>query len=80
MKLYNCPDCTHTEDTCENCIRFLTYHQTNMPQLNLPVNYLNCSIPPACQKCPNHTSNGGNGNCNCTLGGYKFTYNIGGSY
>lgn len=24
MKLYNCPDCTHTEDTCENCSKFLS--------------------------------------------------------
>lgn len=24
MKVYNCPDCTHTEDTCENCSKFLS--------------------------------------------------------
>lgn len=24
MKPYNCPDCTHTEDTCENCTKFLS--------------------------------------------------------
>lgn len=24
MKQYNCPDCTHTEDTCENCTKFLS--------------------------------------------------------
>lgn len=24
MKQYNCPDCTHTEDTCENCSKFLS--------------------------------------------------------
>lgn len=55
MKLYNCPDCTHTEDTCENCTRYqVTTTFTN--------------IPPACRNCPNHPSNGGSGNCNCTLG------------
>ena len=26
------------------------------------------SLPPACQNCPNHPSNGGSCNCNCTLG------------
>lgn len=24
MKIYNCPDCTHTEDNCENCSKFLS--------------------------------------------------------
>lgn len=24
-------------------------------------------IPQACKDCPNHPSNGGNGDCNCTL-------------
>ena len=24
MKQYNCPDCAHTEDTCENCTKFLS--------------------------------------------------------
>ena len=24
MKQYNCPDCTYTEDTCENCSKFLS--------------------------------------------------------
>lgn len=32
------------------------------------------------QNCPNHPSNGGSGNCNCILGGYDFTCNIGGNY
>lgn len=80
MKLYNCPDCTHTEDTCENCIRFLTYHKSNMPPLNFPVNYPYYPIPATCQKCPNHPSNGGSGICHCILGGYDFTYDIGGNY
>jgi len=31
-------------------------------------------IPPACIKCPNHPSNGGNGNCNCTLGTQQVVY------
>ena len=24
-------------------------------------------VPQACKDCPNHPSNGGNGNCNCSL-------------
>ena len=31
MKLYNCPDCTHTEDTCENCTRYQMYHNEYNP-------------------------------------------------
>lgn len=30
-------------------------------------------IPPSCRNCPNHPSNGGSGNCNCTLGDWKVT-------
>ena len=34
-----------------------------------PSSYLDLgSIPPACRKCYNHTSNGGSGICNCILG------------
>lgn len=82
MKLYNCPDCTHTEDTCENCSRYQMYHRTNFNEYNP---WWHCqktrtfaNIPSACQKCPNHPSNGGSGNCSCTLGGYDFTCSIGG--
>lgn len=74
MKLYNCPDCTHTEDTCENCIRFLTYYQSSMSILNFPVNYPHYPIPSVCQNCPNHPSNGGSGNCSCTFGQQTFYY------
>lgn len=35
------------------------------------------NIPPAYQNCPNHPSNSGNGNCNCTLGGYNFICYVG---
>lgn len=73
MKQYNCPDCTHIEDTCENCIRFLTYHQSNIPPLNFLVNYSHYPIPLACQNCPNHPSNGGSGSCNCDLGQMEIT-------
>ena len=30
-------------------------------------------VPTACTFCPNHPSNGGSGNCNCTLGDIKIT-------
>ena len=30
-------------------------------------------VPKACQYCPSHPSNGGDGICNCTLGGPKIT-------
>lgn len=40
MKLYNCPDCTHTEDTCENCSRYLfsniEYKEINKPYIPTP--------------------------------------------
>lgn len=35
MKQYNCPDCTHTEDTCENCSRYQMYHRTNLNEYNI---------------------------------------------
>lgn len=76
MKLYNCPDCTHIEDTCENCTRYQMYHKTNFeynilwpyqPTITFETQTIT-NIPPACKNCPNHPSNGGSGNCNCTLG------------
>ena len=33
-------------------------------------------VPPACKSCPNHSSNGGTGDCNCTLGGPSITYGV----
>ena len=77
MKLYNCPDCTHTEDTCENCTRYEMYYLTNFKEYNIQWPYQPTitfetqtftTIPPACRNCPNHPSNGGSGNCNCILG------------
>lgn len=74
MKLYNCPDCTHTEDTCKNCSRYQMYHRTNLDEYNpwwtYQVTTTITDIPTACRNCPNHPSNGGNGNCNCSLGGW----------
>lgn len=76
MKLYNCPDCTHTEDTCENCTRYQMYHQINFeynilwpyqPTITFETQTIT-NILPACKNCPNHPSNGRSGNCNCTLG------------
>ena len=76
MKQYNCPDCTHIEDTCENCTRYQMYHKTNITETNIFWPYHETltfiSIPPACRNCPNHPSNGGSGNCNCTLGTQTF--------
>lgn len=83
MKLYNCPDCTHTEDTCENCTRYRMYHKTNFIKYDIQQPYRPTTtfetktftnIPPACQNCPNHPSNGGSGNCTCTLGQQTFYY------
>ena len=76
MKLYNCPDCTHTEDTCENCSRYQMYHGINITEVNISWPYYETltsfNIPPACRNCPNHPSNGGSGNCSCTLGQRTF--------
>lgn len=77
MKLYNCPDCTYTEDTCENCSRYILHHKINLTDINIFCPHYKtltfANIPSACQKCPNHPSNGGAGNCNCTIGEYDFT-------
>lgn len=76
MKLYNCPDCTQTEDTCENCTRYQMYHRINIIEVNISWPYHETltfsNIPSACRNCPNHSSNGGNGNCSCTLGQQTF--------
>lgn len=76
MKQYNCPDCTHTEDTCENCTRYQMYHKTNLDEYNLWWPYQTTTtftnVPPACRDCPNHPSNGGSGICFCTLGQQTF--------
>lgn len=76
MKLYNCPDCTHTEDTCENCSRYQGSYKTNLDEYNpwcpYQVTTTFTNIPSACQNCPNHPSNGGSGNCTCTLGQQTF--------
>ena len=78
MKLYNWPDCTHTEDTCENCSRYILHHKSNLTDINIcwpyqpTITFTN--IPPACRNCPNHPSNGGSGNCSCTLGGQTLIY------
>lgn len=77
MKQYNCPDCTHTEDTCENCTRYQMYNRTNdineyNPWWHYQATTTFTSIPPACRNCPNHPSNGGTGICFCTLGQQTF--------
>lgn len=83
MKQYNCPDCTHIEDTCENCTRYQGNYKTNFTEYNIQWPYqptttfetqIFTNIPPACRNCSNHPSNGGSGNCNCTLGGWSVTY------
>ena len=76
MKQYNCPDCTHIEDTCENCTRYQENYKTNLDKNNqYPwwpyYNYTTFSftdIPLTCRNCPNHPSNGGSGICHCILG------------
>ena len=70
MKLYNCPDYTHTEDTCENCTRykpsFNRYERINEPYTLPPIDLNNFALP--CKTCPNNPSSGGSGLCNCNLG------------
>lgn len=77
MKPYNCPDCTHIEDTCENSTGYILHHKSNYSNVNTSLPYYETqtltNIPCACRNCPNHPLNGGNGNCNCTLGGYELT-------
>ena len=76
MKQYNCPDCTHTEDTCENCSRYQGNYRTNLDEYNswwpYQVTTTFTNIPPACRNCSNHPSNGGSGICFCTLGQQTF--------
>lgn len=59
MKAYNCPDCTHTEDTCNNCTRTRGYYGEFKP--------VGTAIPRCCVNCSNHPINGGSGICNCVL-------------
>lgn len=72
MKLYSCSDCTHTEDTCENCARYQMYFKTNFNKYNPLWTYQDIqtitNIPLACRNCSNHPSNGGSGICHCILG------------
>ena len=76
MKQYNCPDCTHIADTCENYSRYQGNYRTNLDEYNqwwsYQVTTKFTNIPPACQNCPNHPFNGGSGNCNCILGTQTF--------
>lgn len=79
MKQYNCPDCTHTEDTCDYCLRYPRYqgsYKTNLDEYNpwwpYQVTTTFTNIPPACRNCPSHPSNGGSGICFCTLGQQTF--------
>ena len=76
MKQYNCPDYTHTEDTCENCSKYRENYRTNLNEYDPWWHYLPTqpitNIPPACRNCPNHPSNGGSRNCNCILGTQTF--------
>lgn len=71
MKQYNCPDCTHIKDTCENCTRYQGNYRTNLDKYNLwwpyQVTATFADIPLTCQNCPNHPSNGGSGICHCIL-------------
>ena len=72
MKQYNCPDCTHIEDTCENCTRYQGNYRTNFNEYDhwwpYQVTTTFTDIPLTCRNCPNHPSNGGSGICHCILG------------
>ena len=76
MKQFNCPDCTHITDTCENCSRYQGSYKTNLDEYNpwwpYQVTTTFTNIPVACQNCPNHPSNCGSGNCTCPLGQQTF--------
>ena len=77
MKQYNCPNCTHTEDTCENCTRYQMYYKTNsVDEYNIWCPYqptkIYPNVPAPYQNCPINPFNGGSGNCNCTLGQQNF--------
>ena len=68
MKLYSCPDCTHTEDTCENCTRYILYHKANQRYIinKGHMKFIQFNIPEFCIDCPIHPSNGGSGICTCS--------------
>lgn len=76
MRQYNCPDCTHIEDSCYNCTRFLhQFDEFNNVNTNFedytgtPYNSPSLTaVPKSCKNCPQHPSNGGNGICHCILG------------
>lgn len=74
MKQYNCPDCTHTIDTCENCSRYILNHKTNQTYIinKGHMKFIQFNIPEFCVNCPIHPSNGGSGICFCTSGQQTF--------
>lgn len=95
MKAYNCPDCKVPSDTCDGCQRAVAacppsnnedwkkLFEKPSPTI-LPSTWEYPSsisdIPPCCQGCSNHPSNGGSGICHCTLPymhGYGVTYSSG---
>ena len=63
MKKYNCPDCRHLEDTCENCLRAVA----PLRQFENSKKCGDAPIPQCCRNCPNHPVNNGSGICNCVL-------------
>ena len=46
----------------------LEFEKTHSDQNATTLGAVNQVVPDACNKCPNHPSNGGSGNCNCMLG------------
>lgn len=48
-------------------------HKVRTCRSMLNVSEYDCYVPSACRGCSNHTSNGGSGICNCTLGGHTIT-------
>ena len=63
MKQYNCPDCPINTSNCDSCPRINSL-KTN----NYHMDTYNAIIPEACKHCPKHSSNGGDGICECVFG------------
>lgn len=70
-----CGTCLATKELCNHLHRQSPQISKENPQpdpdtpikdIPDPLKYVNVPFP--CINCPNHTVNGGNGNCNCTLG------------
>lgn len=72
-----CGTCMMLKSVCphiKNTVDGMQQKSFSLQELTLNTPAIDClDVPESCRHCPNHPSNGGSGNCNCSLGDYKVT-------